>query len=168
MGLHNNWSTEETEYLKNQIGTLTFKTIAKNLGRTETACIVKAQRLKLRAFKFNSELITVAEASEILRIDRTTLYRLIKLGEIRAYNKNIRYNSKQMFLKYGEVCEFSETYRPQSYSQWSEYEISRLYCLMRTGKTYAEIAEILGRTESAVSHKVIRIAKGEKSDRRRT
>lgn len=154
-----NWKQEEIEYLKEKMGVLSFKTIAKNLGRTETACIVKSKRLKLHSFKHNTDLITVSDAAEMLNIDRNTVYYLVEAGRLKPRYKNIRYKSKQLFLNYDEVCDFATIYQKQNNKKWTEYEISRLYCLFKMGKTYSEIGKELNRTESAISHKIRRLIK---------
>lgn len=44
------WRAADVEFLADNIGRMTFKGIAKKLGRTESACITKANMLKLGFF----------------------------------------------------------------------------------------------------------------------
>jgi hypothetical protein len=74
------WSDNDVNFLKNNIGTLTFKGIAKRLGRTETAVIDKAKRLKLGTFESNSGLCSVKCACEILGVSRCTIFRNVKMA----------------------------------------------------------------------------------------
>lgn len=52
------WTKEEEEYLIDKWGTLSVKTIAKNLGRSENAIVVRKNRLGLGAFLESGEYIT--------------------------------------------------------------------------------------------------------------
>lgn len=52
------WTKEEEDYLADKWGSLSIKTIAKNLGRSENSIIVRKDRLKLGSFLENGEYIT--------------------------------------------------------------------------------------------------------------
>lgn len=58
MGLGKAWTQEEINYLSDKWGTISIKTIAQNLGRTESAVINKKIRLKLGAFLESGEYVT--------------------------------------------------------------------------------------------------------------
>ena len=58
MGIGKNWTKQEEEYLTENWGTLSVARIAKNLGRTENAIIVRKCRLGLCAFLDNGEYVT--------------------------------------------------------------------------------------------------------------
>ena len=58
MGIGKNWTKQEEEYLAENWGTLSVARIAKNLGRTENAIIVRKCRLGLGAFLDNGEYVT--------------------------------------------------------------------------------------------------------------
>lgn len=58
MGLNRNWTKQEEEYLIENWGTFSVATIAKNLGRTENAVVVRKCRLGLGAFLDNGDYIT--------------------------------------------------------------------------------------------------------------
>lgn len=58
MGQARNWTREEEIYLEEHWGTLSIDTIAKNLGRSRNAIIVKAQRLGLGAFLKSGDYVT--------------------------------------------------------------------------------------------------------------
>ena len=48
MAKWNKWTDKECDFLKENIGTYSMAYIAKSLGRTETAVLVKAKRLNLK------------------------------------------------------------------------------------------------------------------------
>lgn len=58
MGIGKNWTKQEEEYLAENWGTLSVATIAKNLGRSENAIVVRKCRLGLGAFLDNGEYVT--------------------------------------------------------------------------------------------------------------
>jgi len=58
MSIGRNWTKEEKEYLCEKWGTVSVSTIAKKLNRTETAIIVRSQRMGLGAFLESGDYIT--------------------------------------------------------------------------------------------------------------
>lgn len=62
MGAGRKWTADEIEYLKESWGTKSVKTIARTLNRTETAIIVKKDRLKLGRFDEAGDYITYSQA----------------------------------------------------------------------------------------------------------
>ena len=52
------WTKEEEQYLQDNWGTLSVKTLAKNLGRSENAINVRKHRLGLGSFLENGDYIT--------------------------------------------------------------------------------------------------------------
>lgn len=67
------WNEEEIRYLKDNIGTLKVTTISINLGRTETAVLIKMKRLGIGNTKEQSGMMTTGELAKILKVDRTTV-----------------------------------------------------------------------------------------------
>jgi hypothetical protein len=72
------WSHEEESYLQESWGTISIKGIAKNLGRTETAIIVKVARMGLGPYlesggyvTYNQLLMTLYGATNIKNVYRT-------------------------------------------------------------------------------------------------
>ena len=58
MGLNRNWTKQEEEYLVENWGTLSVRTIAKNLNRSENAVVARKYRLGLGSFLESGEYIT--------------------------------------------------------------------------------------------------------------
>ena len=52
------WTQEEYDYLQEKWGQISLKAIAKNLGRTEAAVLIKIQRLGLGAFLESGEYVS--------------------------------------------------------------------------------------------------------------
>lgn len=73
MVANRNWTEEDINILKELWGTKTIPQIAKKMGRSINAVKIKSTRLKLGAFKFNSEYLTVTQISRILNIDTHTI-----------------------------------------------------------------------------------------------
>lgn len=134
-----------------------MKKIAKHLNRTETACFIKAKRMKLGVFRNRTELLSITEAAEMLGIGYKSLVRIIKKGELQYKEVPIRNNVIRKFLDFNEVMNFRTSYSKQNNRKWSSYEISRLRMLLMQEKTYAEIGKILGRSRYAVYKKANRI-----------
>lgn len=165
MAKWNKWTDKECNFLKENIGTYSMAYIAKSLGRTETAVLIKAKRLNLGCFKNNSDKITVADVCEILDIDHKGVYRMIRLGKIKYQRKRIRNNSYQYFFDYEYIIRFAESYQKQNFKRWTPYEISRLKLLVLRGLTYKQIGEELGRSEIAIQKKINKTIKAQQNNK---
>lgn len=69
MGLSRNWTKEEEEYLKEKWGTLSVKTLAKNLNRSENAILVRKTRLGLGAFLESGEYVSFNQLKLAIGVD---------------------------------------------------------------------------------------------------
>lgn len=67
------WTEEEINTLKDLWGTKTIPQIAKKMGRSINSIKIKSTRLKLGAFKSNSEYLSVTQIARILNIDTHTI-----------------------------------------------------------------------------------------------
>lgn len=59
MGSNKRWTPQETDYLLESWGTVSIKTIGKNLNRTEGAIVLRARRLGLGAFCDSGDYVTL-------------------------------------------------------------------------------------------------------------
>lgn len=84
MGSKPNWKQEELDYLTEKWGSSPIKSIAQKLGRSESAVILKAQRLGLGAFLQSGDYITVQELYRALGIRGGTGYKNISWIENRG------------------------------------------------------------------------------------
>lgn len=66
MGRGKNWTKEEDLYLEEYWGVKSIATIAKNLGRTKDAIMVRKNRLGLGRFLDNGEYITYSQLLKAL------------------------------------------------------------------------------------------------------
>lgn len=159
------WTDSDVEFLMQRVGSMGFGTIAKRLGKTETAVIVKAKRLKLGCYKGNTEHLTVIDAAEYLNIDRGMIYYYIKKGRLKPIVKTVRGRTRRKFLSWDEILRFEKEYSKQHCKRWSVYEISVLKALVADGFTNRQIAERLGRTESSVESERTKVMGGEHEKR---
>lgn len=76
------WTDEQIEKLRDLWGTKDYRSIARNLGHTETAVRLKAKRLGLGAMKNASDYMCAKEISRIMGVDFHTVtdYWIKKLG----------------------------------------------------------------------------------------
>lgn len=65
------WTKEEIEYLEDKWGTVSVKTIANNLGRTENAVVVKKTKLGLGAFLNSGDYITWNQLMAAIGVDNS-------------------------------------------------------------------------------------------------
>lgn len=96
MGQARNWTKEETEYLCEKWGTLSVKTIAANLGRSENAITVRKNRLGLGAFLENGEYITWNQLHIALGLGSSNGYKMISWVQNRDFplhNKRVNNNT---------------------------------------------------------------------------
>lgn len=66
MGLGNNWTPEEEEYLSEQWGQVSIPMLAKKLGRSVNAVNVRAKRLGLGPVLMNGDFITMNQLTKAL------------------------------------------------------------------------------------------------------
>ena len=71
------WTQEEYDYLQEKWGTLSLKTIAKKLGRTENAILIKVHRLGLGPFLESGEYVSWSQLLKALGIQGGRNYKEI-------------------------------------------------------------------------------------------
>ena len=86
----------EIEYIEDNWGTFTIKTIARKLGRSEEALIAYAEKNGLGGFLYTNEYLTTGEAADILGADYTSIIYWIKGGILKAKLKKI--HKKKVYL----------------------------------------------------------------------
>ena len=183
------WTAAEFDYLKENWGTQTPDYIAKNLGRTINAIIVKSKVLGLGSFLDSGEYLNAHRITELMGVDSHVVNRTwIKHG-LKLRNKKIRGNVRfgiitfenfMVWLKEHQnmwdsrkVPEYGLGTEPEwlkekrrldallpAQSRGTKYtpeEDNKLVMMFRMGKTQAEIAEALERTESSVNARIQRL-----------
>lgn len=120
MGLNRNWTKQEEEYLAEKWGTLSVETIAKNLGRTENAVVVRKCRLGLGAFLENGDYVTWNQLQHAIGSGNCCSYKMtswVKKRGFPIHTKRVNNNSfKVVYLdewwiwaeKNRDILDFSE------------------------------------------------------------
>lgn len=89
MGQAKNWTPQEEEYLEDKWGETSIPYIAKVLGRSETAVIIRAQRLGLGAFLDNGDYVTLCSLQMAVYglDDRASAFRMTPLWKSLPFKK---------------------------------------------------------------------------------
>ena len=182
------WSKEELEYLEDSWGEVTPDTIARNLGRTLNAVIVKSKILQLGSYLASSEYLNAFSISKIMGIDSHVIQRTWKRYGFKMTKRKIRGNKRFEIIKVDELLEWLRTHqelwdsrRIEPYAlgiepewlkekrekdkqkpkargtQYTAEEDNRIVMMTRLGKTQAEIAKELDRSQASVNARVQRL-----------
>ena len=87
----NEWSREEIDFLRKNIGLMSMKEIGEHLGRTENAVKIKSVRHGFPTASRFPGYITTQKMARILRVDSHTISTLRKRGLIETQIANTRY-----------------------------------------------------------------------------
>jgi hypothetical protein len=185
--LKRNWTSKEIEFLKDNIGKISIKTISENLARTETAVLLKAKRLNISNTKQNQGDITIGELACIIGKDRRTINNWIQKGYFPAYKKVTRSKRAFYFVRSEEFWKWAFQNREKlnfskipprvinpepswveserklgqknerNYKIWTIKEVKKLEVYHQNGFTNSEIAEELDRSIYSVDKKLIRV-----------
>lgn len=80
------WTEQELDFLRERWGSTPVKSLARSLGRTETAIVIKAQRLKLGAFLTAGDYVTAEQVYAALGISNgSSTYRKISWVKNRGF-----------------------------------------------------------------------------------
>lgn len=96
MGIGKNWTKQEDEYLAENWGTVSVATLAKNLGRSENAIIVRKDRLKLGAFLESGDYVTWNQLLKAIGYGSTGGYKVTsweKNRDFPVHTKRVKNNS---------------------------------------------------------------------------
>lgn len=179
--MYRRWTTEEMELLEDKWGVWGVKRLAKNLNRTETAIIEKAEKMKLGGAY--EQYLTTNQIGQMFGIHRQTVYRSwikkyglpAKKSALRrqtiyriiledlvewCYNNQELWSSKNLELySLGEEFEWLVEKRKidaqitTNTGFWSTKEIQNLIDWSEAGVPLQEIAKRLNRTYYAVRRK---------------
>lgn len=105
MGAGKAWSEEDLLYLESSWGKTKISTIAKKLGRTETAVKVKAFKLGLSSMLDNKDFLIAKELEDILGTDRKTIKRHIDERGLKARNKKLA-SKYYVVIEYEDLIEW--------------------------------------------------------------
>jgi len=85
LGAGRKWTQEEYDYLQDKWGTVSLKTIAKKLGRSENAVLIKVGKLGLGPFLENGEYVTFNQLLHALGIRGSYNYKNISWIQNRGF-----------------------------------------------------------------------------------
>lgn len=181
------WTTDEIDYLKENIGFRRIKDIAKTLGRTETAVTIKLKRLGLGSTRSVSGKVTSGELAQIFGIDRNTVkwwiihHGLPATKKVTCKKRKYTLISPENFWDWAkdhrERIDFSKvaknslppepswldeerrnpSFQKRNYRGWSTKEDQMLAAYIDEGLSYKEIAEIMNRSFYSVEKRYHRI-----------
>ena len=108
------WTQNEIEHLKDRWGTVTPNVIAKELGRTTTAIIVKSKVLGLGSFLDNSEYLNAYSITQMMGIDTHVIQRTWKNHGFKMKKRRIRGNQLFEVITLEELLKWLEDRRAQN------------------------------------------------------
>lgn len=184
------WTPEEDAFLKEKIGKLSIKRMAQKLNRTPIAVRARIYNLGLGRTAEASGLLTVSRLAKSLNVDKSIVDRWVNskglktIKRVTSLKQRVNLIDPVEFWKWAEqnkdLIDFSriepnaippepewvkdarKAKPKRSLKPWTTNEVAKMKQLRRMGKTYQEIAEILGRTKVSVELKYRRLMKEEK------
>lgn len=181
------WTTEDVEYLKENIGHRKISEIAKQLDRTELSVQEKFKRLKLGQTKNLTGRVSTGEIACLFSVERNTVYSWVEKHGLPATRKVTSLKKKYVliypedFWKWAdanrEKIDFRQlernsfppepdwveeerqnpSYNPKSYRYWSTKEDEELLRLVAKDQSFVEIAEKLNRSRFSVERRYHRL-----------
>lgn len=181
------WTSEEIDYLKDNIGHRKVADIAKHLNRTEMSVMMKFKRLKLGQTKNLTGRVSCGEIARLFAIDRNTVYSWVEYHGLPAIRKvtalkkryvlvypedfwewasrnrerldfrQLEHNSFPPEPEWVEEERQNPSYVPKTYRYWTTKEDEMLIELTVKGFDYQEIATRLNRTRYSVERRYHRL-----------
>lgn len=102
------WTTEEEDFLKEKVGTLSIPILAKRLGRSVNAIEVRMRKLGIENTKFLSGKLTANELANALQVDSHAIYLWIRNHGLKAVYKATRYTAKFYLIDVNEFWKWAE------------------------------------------------------------
>lgn len=173
------WTTEETDYLKDKYGVMKDKTIANKLNRSVDSVTNKAQKMGLRKNDFASS-VTVADFCYYTNINRSSVEYWIKHCQLPTRKKE-RYRTVNIdsFWKWAEqnkgrinwndfpyfamgkepewvkVARENNVDRTDKRRRWTPWEKAELKRMLKADKyTYSDISKRINRNHAAIKRKI--------------
>lgn len=118
------WPQEDLDYLEDKFGTISVKGIAKHLGKTEDAIIIKAKRLGLGSITNASELLNANQLAKAIGADRKTIARWINNQGLKATLKIISKERPVWRIDINNFWKWANEH--QELIRWSKFPINAL------------------------------------------
>lgn len=174
------WTAEEIQTLLKLAENFTQSQIAKKMKRPKSSIKGKMYELGLGCLADRTDMWTFAEVAEVIGCDRGSIgktwvahgllyykrgaYRLVReqnLIKFMQEHPNLWDATKCDPYIFGQYdwfqAKLQDDKNRKGYTYWTDYEKQRVLMLIRQGKTQNEIAGIVGRSRSSISHMVMRI-----------
>ncbi|MFD2446558.1 hypothetical protein ACFSO7_21690 [Bacillus sp. CGMCC 1.16607] len=180
------WTTEEIQYLKDNLGKMKVPTIASKLNRTVTAVLMKMKRLRIGNTRDQVGLLTIYELANLCNVNSTTAKRWVRYHGLEVIEKITRIERRYSFICPEHFWDWASNNKdkidftkiehnsippepkwvtplrslvPKSttYKSWSTKEESLLLLLSENGHTVDKISKTLNRTKISVQRKLYRI-----------
>lgn len=102
-----NWTKEEIQYLKENWGYSTVRTMATHLNRTRIALIVKSKRVGLKSCYKSGDYLTANGVAKLLKVDihAVTDYWIKKCG-LKCTKKVMRLKKKMCLVEYEDLMKW--------------------------------------------------------------
>lgn len=91
------WTKQEETYLVENWGTISVKTIAKKLGRSEDAVVVKKCRLRLGAFLDNGSYVTWNQLLKAIGYEQSGSYKMTSWVRNRGFPLHTKKSKQYCF-----------------------------------------------------------------------
>lgn len=109
MGLGRTWSQQDETYLSDNYGTISIKTLAKNLNRSENSILVRRTQKKLGSFLENGEYVSYSQLlMAIYGLDAQNAYRIHKNWEGFPVKYKRVYNNRFKIVYLYDFWEWAE------------------------------------------------------------
>ncbi|WP_077210836.1 hypothetical protein [Bacillus dakarensis] len=182
-----NWTIEEIEFLKENLGFMKIPTIANRLNRTESSVLVKMKRLGLSNTKSFTGLLTMNELAKLLKVDSKSVKLWIEHHGLKCSKKVTRSIKAFYFISAEDFWEWAyynkdrmdfskierHTILPEpgwveqerlynrntNYKTWTVNEVRIMMELVSSGRTLSDVGKKLDRSPLSIKRKYDRILK---------
>ncbi|MDQ0233552.1 DNA-binding protein [Metabacillus malikii] len=180
-----NWSNDDIEFLKDNVGKLKISTLSERLGRTEESIKNKLKRLGISNTKAQTGFLTTYELAKLVQKDATTVRAWITKHGLNSTKKVTRCSRRFYFIEPEDFWKWAEDHKekidfskiephtiipepnwveherkcenPTTYKVWSIREERQLRLLMMEGYSIYEVANKLERSVISVKRKYSRL-----------
>jgi len=180
-----NWTDEEIDFLKDNVGKLKITTMSRKLNRTEESIKNKLKRLGISNTKAQTGYLTTYELAKLVQKDATTVRAWITKHGLQSTKKTTRCSRQFYFIHPEDFWKWAKDNRekidfskiephtiipepswvekerkfenPTSYKVWSIKEENQLKVLVMEGYTLNEVANKLDRSLISVKRKYSRL-----------
>jgi hypothetical protein len=180
-----NWTEDEIEFLKDNVGVMKLTTLSKKLDRTEISIQNKLKRLGISNTKAQTGFLTTYELAKLVHKDATTVRGWIERHGLKSTKKVTNFSRQFLFIHPEDFWKWASANRekvdfskiqpntilpepawvenerkkenPTSYKVWSIMEEKQLQMMLTEGYSIREVAGKLNRSVISVKRKYERL-----------